>query len=96
LVGRDVGVEIWSTVWRPFLQSREEGIVAAAAMAAATLPMMTTRRDAAAREKDHPSYCALFQDLEGCGSYVRDVGYRTPKWGVVCQEHPELVATWQW
>jgi hypothetical protein len=50
-------------------------------MAAATLPTMTTRGDAVAREKDHTSYCTLFQDLEGYSSYVRDVGYRTPHRG---------------
>ncbi len=47
-------------------------------MAVVTLLMMTTRGDAVAREKNHAFYRALFRELEGCGSYVRDVGYRTP------------------
>jgi hypothetical protein len=33
------------------------------------------------REKDHVSNCPHFQDLEGCSSYVRDVGCRTPGGG---------------
>jgi hypothetical protein len=56
-----------------FLRSLEEGIAAAA-----TLLMMTIRGDAVAREKGFAFYCALFRDLEGCGSYLRDVGFRTP------------------
>ncbi len=81
LVGLDVRVGIWSTAWRPFLQSREEGIAAAAAMVGATLPTMTMHGDAVVREKDRASYHALFWDLEGCSSHVRDVGYRTPDGG---------------
>jgi hypothetical protein len=74
LVGQDVGVEIWSTACGPFLWSLKEGIMATAAMAGATLPMMTKRAATIASEKDRASYHALFRDLEGCGSYVRDFG----------------------
>jgi hypothetical protein len=64
--------------WGLFFRSLEEGIVAAKAVAVVTLPRMTTRGEAVAREKDRASYLTLFRDLEGCCSYVRDVGYRTP------------------
>ena len=33
------------------------------------------------RQKDRQSYKTLLQDLEACGSYVGDVGYRTPDGG---------------
>ncbi len=75
-VGWDVQVGIWSTAWGPFLQSLEKGIAVAV-----TLPTMTTCRDAITREKDCASYRALFRDLEGCGSYMRDIRYRTPDGG---------------
>jgi hypothetical protein len=83
LVGWDVRVGIWSMAWGSFLQSLEEGIAAAAAAASATLPEMTMRREAVPRENDCMSYCALFWDLEGCGSYVTDVGYRIPDGGLL-------------
>jgi hypothetical protein len=72
----DVRVGIWITAWGPFLWSLEEGIVVAV-----TLPMMTTCRNTVARVKDCASYRALFRDLEGCGSYVRDIKDRTPNGG---------------
>ncbi len=64
-------------VWGPFLRSLDEDITAAVAALGATLPTMTSRGDTVARKKDSASYCALFLDLEGCGSSVRDVAYRT-------------------
>lgn len=61
--GRDIGVGIWSTAWKPFLRSLEKGLVAT---------------DAIGKEKNRKSYITLLKDLEMCGSYVKEVGYRTP------------------
>ena len=64
--------------WGLFFRSLEEGIVAAKAVAVVTLPRMTTHGEVVAREKGRGSYLILFRDPEGCSSYMRDVGYRTP------------------
>ncbi|KAL3790828.1 hypothetical protein ACHAWO_010667 [Cyclotella atomus] len=61
--GRDIGVGIWSTAWKPFLRSLEKGLGAL---------------DGIGKEKNRQSYIALLKDLEMCGSYVKEVGYRTP------------------
>ena len=61
--GRDIGVGIWSTAWKPFLLSLEKGVAA-------------TEGDE--KEKNRQSYVTLLKDLELCGSYVKEVGYRTP------------------
>jgi hypothetical protein len=85
-VGWDVQLGIWSMAWEPFLLSLEEGIATVA-----TLLTMTMHGDAVAREKDCASYRALFRDLEGCGSYVRDVGYRTPDGGWLVESNLNLL-----
>jgi len=79
-VGRDIGVGIWSTAWEPFLRSlseNEEGDDEdddeddeVDANAAKTALRRHKRRRA--------SHVNLLRDLEACGSYVKDVGYRTP------------------
>jgi hypothetical protein len=74
-------VGVCSTALGLFFRSLEEGIAAAAMAAVATFPTMTKGGDVIAREKDHASYRTLFRDLEGCGSYARDLGYRTPDGG---------------
>jgi hypothetical protein len=66
-------------VWGWFLRSLGEGIAVAAVVA--TSPTITTAGDAVVREKDRMSYRTLFQYLEGCSSYVWDVGYRTTDGG---------------
>ena len=53
--------------------------------------IMTTRGNPVAREKDHTSYHALFRDLEGCGSYLRDIEYRTPEGGWLIKSNLNLL-----
>lgn len=87
-LGRDIGVGIWSTGWWPFLRSVKEGM----------LPPSSTdgggggeaMQDSIRTEKNRRSYRILLQDLEACGSYVRDVGYRTPNgsWLVKSELNP--------
>mmetsp|Transcript_25486 Transcript_25486/g.42052 ORF Transcript_25486/g.42052 Transcript_25486/m.42052 type:complete len:671 (+) Transcript_25486:175-2187(+) len=64
-LGRDIGVGIWSTAWWPFLRSLEKGLSSCSA-------------DNNDTNKNRQSYKALLKDLEACGSYVKDVGYRSP------------------
>ncbi len=80
-----MGVGIWSTTWGPFLWILEEVIMVAMAAVAAMLTTMTTHEDPVVREKDCASYRALFRDLKGCGSYVRDFGYRTLDGGLLIE-----------
>jgi len=69
--GRDIGVGIWSTAWWPFLKSVKEGLRSSSSTS-------SDLASAVARQKNRQSYRTLLQDLEACGSYVGDVGYRTP------------------
>jgi len=64
-LGRNIGVGIWSTAWWPFLRSLQQGI-------------SSTNDSVMSTHKNRQSYKTLLQDLESCGSYVGDVGYRTP------------------
>ena len=73
-LGRNIGVGIWSTAWSPFLKSLQLGI---------STPDTDGDDDDSTstilnRQKNRQSYQTLLQDLEACGSYVEDVGYRTP------------------
>ena len=63
-LGRNIGVGIWSTAWWPFLKSLQQG--------------MGSTDDNIPKQKNRQSFKTLLQDLESCGSYVGDVGYRTP------------------
>ena len=74
--GRDIGVGIWSTAWWPFLRSLDRGSSSTDEISGENALEASVRR-----EKDRRSYKTLLQDLEACGSYVRDVGYRTPDGG---------------
>lgn len=78
--GRDIGVGIWSTAWWPFLQSLEAGASASSSTTAATDDNSTSfsTTSEVTKQKYRQSYQTLLQDLEMCGSYVGDVGYRTP------------------
>jgi len=64
-LGRNIGVGIWSTAWWPFLRSLQLGI-------------SSTNDSVISKQKNRQSFKTLLQDLESCGSYVGDVGYRTP------------------
>ena len=62
-LGRNIGVGIWSTAWWPFLKSLQQGIAST---------------NDISKQKNRQSFKTLLQDLESCGSYTSDVGYRTP------------------
>lgn len=66
-LGRNIGVGIWSTAWWTFLKNLQLGISST----------NTDDKDIP-KQKNRQSYKTLLQDLESCGSYVGDVGYRTP------------------
>ena len=68
-LGRDIGVGIWSTAWWPFLRSLEKGL------SSGNNAEDNNNKDT---NKNRQSYKALLKDLEACGSYVKDVGYRSP------------------
>ncbi len=68
-LGRHIGVGIWSTAWWPFLRSLEKGLSSDTANSNSNSTDMNRNRQ---------SYKILLKDLEACGSYVTDVGYRSP------------------
>lgn len=72
--GRDIGVGVWSTAWRPFLRCIEEGMGMTNTNGSTNEVMDALIQ----RAKDRVSYRNLLRDLEHCGTYVKDVGYRTP------------------
>jgi len=76
-LGRDIGVGIWSTAWWPFLRSVKEGLSNSADDDEGG-DNKNTLADMIQQQKNRQSYQTLLQDLEACGSYVKDVGYRTP------------------
>lgn len=65
-LGRHIGVGIWSTAWWPFLRSLEKGLSSSGTGNNTDM------------NKNRQSYKILLKDLEACGSYVKDVGYRSP------------------
>lgn len=84
--GRDICVGIWSTAWWPFLRSLEQGLSSSSNKNDEVLEGDINASDSSLagtvqRQKNRQSYKTLLQDLEACGSYVQDVGYRTPNGG---------------
>ena len=81
-LGRDIGVGIWSTAWWPFLKSLQLGMQTSIVGDANNNDGDSNSYDDISlqlqKEKNRQSYQTLLQDLEACGSYVGDVGYRTP------------------
>ena len=73
--GRDIGVGIWSTAWWPFLRSLEKGMAASTGKNDINASSI---KEVLVKEKNRQSYQTLLRDLEMCGSYVKEVGYRTP------------------
>ena len=71
-LGRQIGVGIWSTAWWPFLRSLEKGL------SGTNTTSSTSLNDRVKEQKNRQSYKTLLKDLEACGSYVKDVGYRQP------------------
>jgi len=80
-LGRDIGVGIWSTAWWPFLQSMKDGLSVTNDDIGDEQNQPSTLADTLQRQKNRSSYLTLLQDLEACGSYVKDVGYRMPGGG---------------
>eukprot|EP00804_Cyclotella_cryptica_P012478 CCRYP_018863-RA/>CCRYP_018863-RA protein AED:0.13 eAED:0.13 QI:592/-1/0/1/-1/0/1/0/551 len=74
--GRDIGVGIWSTAWWPFLRSLEAGLNVLSD--GSNDNPSSSMKEVLAKEKNRESYQTLLRDLEMCGSYVKEVGYRTP------------------
>ena len=74
-LGRHIGVGIWSTAWWPFLRSLEKGL---SSSSSGNTHNNTTVANIVREQKNRQSYKTLLQDLEACGSYVKDVGYRSP------------------
>ena len=68
-LGRQIGVGIWSTAWWPFLRSLEKSLSSSSS---------ASLNDRVKEQKNRQSYKTLLKDLEACGSYVKDVGYRQP------------------
>ena len=80
-VGRDIGVGIWSSAWWPFLKSLEVGISSSLVEDHHDMDdtsSLSSLVHKVQKEKNRQSYRTLLQDLEACGSYVGNVGYRTP------------------
>lgn len=69
-IGREIGVGIWSTAWWPFLKNMALGDEGSSNDA------IVDKIDE--HRKNRHSYKVLLHGLEACGSYVKDVGYRTP------------------
>ncbi|EJK58716.1 hypothetical protein THAOC_21133, partial [Thalassiosira oceanica] len=95
-MGRDIGVGIWSTAWWPYLRSLSQGAQSKSKQHPSDHGQSSDNASGAdgqqgiansglsdliQRHKDRRSYKTLLQDLEACGSYVGDVGYRTPDGG---------------
>ena len=70
-LGRHIGVGIWSTAWWPFLRSLEKGL-------SGNTENDESKVAKVIEQKNRQSYVTLLKDLEACGSYVKDVGYRNP------------------
>lgn len=80
-LGRDIGVGIWSTAWWPFLSSLHQGLLSHEHEPSSNSCQSSSSSSVAnslEQQKNRQSYQTLLQDLEACGSYVKDVGYRTP------------------
>ncbi len=77
-VGRDIGVGLWSSAWWPFLKSVKVGISSSLLEDHGDATALSSLVNKVQKEKNRLSYRALLQDLEACGSYVGNVGYRTP------------------
>ena len=82
-LGRNVGVGLWSTAWWPFLHSIQDGMTQKNNNDVVDHEVKSTTADSAIsaavrKEKDRISYRKLLHDLEHSGSYVGEVGYRTP------------------
>jgi 2-polyprenyl-6-methoxyphenol hydroxylase-like FAD-dependent oxidoreductase len=77
-VGRDIGVGIWSSAWWPFLRSLEAGLSSASKSENHAIDSLSSLANKVQCEKNRFSFRTLLQDLEACGSYVGNVGYRTP------------------
>ncbi len=73
-LGRHIGVGIWSTAWWPFLRSLEKGL----SLSTTNNNTTATVANIVQQQKNRQSYKTLLKDLEACGSYVKDVGYRSP------------------
>jgi 2-polyprenyl-6-methoxyphenol hydroxylase-like FAD-dependent oxidoreductase len=76
-LGRNVGVGLWSTAWWPFLHSIQDGMTTMRNEVVSTIADNAISA-AVRKEKDRLSYRKLLHDLEHSGSYVGEVGYRTP------------------
>jgi len=74
-IGRHIGVGIWSTAWWPFLRSLEKGLSSSSSAAGTS---SSTVANIVQNQKNRQSFKTLLKDLEACGSYVKDVGYRSP------------------
>ncbi|KAL7537804.1 hypothetical protein ACHAXR_008104 [Thalassiosira sp. AJA248-18] len=74
-LGREIGVGLWSTAWWPFLKSLDQGTTSTTTAGG---EKNNTLAGLIQQQKNRQSYQTLLQDLEACGSYVKDVGYRTP------------------
>ncbi|KAL7445253.1 hypothetical protein ACHAXM_011933 [Skeletonema potamos] len=77
-LGRHIGVGIWSTAWWPFLRSLEKGLSSSSSSSAAAGTSSSTVANIVQNQKNRQSFKTLLKDLEACGSYVKDVGYRSP------------------
>jgi 2-polyprenyl-6-methoxyphenol hydroxylase-like FAD-dependent oxidoreductase len=78
-LGRHIGVGIWSTAWWPFLRSLEKGLSSSSGTSNNNSASTSSLTDIINEQKNRQSYKTLLKDLEACGSYVKDVGYRSPK-----------------
>lgn len=83
-LGRNVGVGLWSTAWWPFLHSIQDGMAqkndndVVVDHEVKSITADTAISAAVRKEKDRISYRKLLHDLEHSGSYIGEVGYRTP------------------